>query len=268
MKRYIESLLLLFLTVSLSPAISFAEEVNGTRGTGTIQFEKGSGDDHVIYDPEQPEVAVDPGESPKTTGALRIDFVPTLNFSANSIKKGKNSSVFSANAQLFHGETPPRGSFIQISDYRGNAGGWTLQMRQETQFSNNETLNNTLNGAVISFDKSWASSAWPNTDVPNVQKDVIKIENIGDTYNLAEAQKNTGEGSWAIVFGASQDNPKSMASTLKPKVDKQGNPVTDQVFENKPIHENSAISIEIPNETKIDPVTYQTEITWILSELP
>lgn len=246
------------------PVVGQAETSIQTGG-GHIEFTGETGDG-LVKDPENPGTTVDPGDSPKTTGPLRIEFVPTLNFHANRITK--KDAVYPVNAQLFHDGTSARGNFIQISDYRGEAKGWTLQLRQETQFQNTSTANRQLDGAVLSFDKSWVNSTQPDNLAPTVSKEVIRLDNIGDTYNLAEATEGTGSGTWAISFGASAENPKGVTNTLTPKVDTTGEAVLDENFGNQQIYENSAITLSIPGATKIDPVTYSTVLTWILAELP
>ncbi|MDN3675927.1 WxL domain-containing protein [Flavobacterium paronense] len=244
----------------------FSDSVQATSsvpGEGLIEFQ-GTYPRQVI-DPEHPGESADPGGSPYTTGDLRIDYVPKFEFW--KVKRVKTDQVYYGNAQLFHGNTGVRGNYIQLSDYRATGGGWTLQVRQETQFRNEGTINKELKGAVISLDKSWANSTSSST-APLVSKEVIQMNRIGETYNLAEAKKGTGEGTWAIIFGATNDNSQKMKNTLVPKLDSKGNPVVDSNFENKPIYENTALSLSIPGATKKDLVTYQTVITWILSELP
>ncbi|MEI5993841.1 WxL domain-containing protein [Candidatus Enterococcus mansonii] len=234
------------------------------QGIENIQFEGGY--PKVPKDPEQPGNEVNPGDSPSTNGELRIDFVPQFEFWKNETTS--TDAVYFGNAQLFHGNVGARGNFVQVSDYRGTGKGWTLQIRQEMQFKNDDTKNKELNGAVISLDQSWASSTRNKEEAPIVQKDVIRIDNIGQTYNLAEAKPGSGEGTWAITFGASAENGYGRKETLKPRLDKEGNPVMDPNFENKPMYQNEALTLSIPEATKKDPVTYNTVITWILSELP
>nr|WP_086349269.1 WxL domain-containing protein [Enterococcus sp. 9E7_DIV0242]OTP15997.1 hypothetical protein A5888_002211 [Enterococcus sp. 9E7_DIV0242] len=139
-------LALLSFGVSHSGTIAYADP--SVTNHGVVEFEGDYGKD--VRDPENPGTIVDPGPSPSTDGPLRIEFVPQLGFGQNKITKGDR--LYEANAQLFFGDTNPRGNFIQVSDYRGTGGGWTLQVRQETQFQNANTLNNELKGSVISFD--------------------------------------------------------------------------------------------------------------------
>lgn len=245
-------------------------ETDSAANNASIEFSNTDTDDEIgdIRDPENPGVSVDPGDSPSTTGPLRIDFVPQLNFHVNAISNENVS--YPVNAQLFlDGKTKARGNFVQVSDYRKTEKGWTLQLRQENQFSNPDTKNSVLNGAVLSFDKSWTNSVNKDSVAsPIVSKEIIRLENIGDTYDLATAEAGGGTGTWSISFGASADNPANLVSTLKPKVDKEDNPVLDSLFNNQQVHENSAIQLSIPGKTKKDPVNYSTVLTWILAELP
>lgn len=231
----------------------------------TIEFKNGEGHQGVV-DPEHPDVIVNPGVSPATEGRLRIDYVPQLHFGKQSLKNKKRQ--FPANAQLFHDGTSPRGEFVQISDYRGASLGWTLQIRQETQFQNVAAKNPQIKGAVISFDQSWTNSTKDQAEAPEVSKEVISLSNVGETYNLATAKPGKGSGTWSIAFGSSGDNPLKLPNTLTPDVDEAGNAIVDSEFENQQVYENSAIKLSIPETTKIDPVPYHTVITWILAELP
>lgn len=258
---YIASLLLLSLVVCGTEP---AQAESSHSGNGSIRLEGEYGKD--IHDPENPGTIVDPGESPSTDGLLRIEFVPQLNFWNNQISS--EDQTYSANAQLFHSDTGPRGNFIQVSDYRGTGSGWTLQLKQETQFTNENTENKELTGAMISFDRSWVNSTFDLSKAPTVSKDVIRIENIGHTYNLATAENGKGEGTWSIEFGASIENQNGQTDTLSPRLDAEGNPYLDATFGNRPIYENSAVTLFVPGKTKKDPVQYQTVLTWILSELP
>ncbi len=265
-KNRIYSTLLLLsigLTAGLLPDCSYAVEDN-TEGNAAIELTE-IPDEEGIRDPENPGTIVDPGPSPSTEGRLRIDFVPQLNFGKYAITN--KDMTYPVNAQLFKDGTKPRGNFVQVSDYRGGQQGWTLQVRQESQFRNETAKNPELNGAVISFDKSWVNSTRDQSEAPIVSKEIIRLSNIGETYNLAEAKQGTGFGTWSISFGASADNKNSIASTLSPRLLKD-EPVLDAAFGNQQVYENSAVTLSIPGATKRDPVPYSTVLTWIIAELP
>lgn len=254
----------MIMIFSFMQPLSVNAESLGHSENGKIKF---SGEHpQGIVDPEHPDNEGNPGTSPSTEGALRFDFVPQLNFWHNEISE--KDQVYYANAQLFLDGTGARGNFVQLSDYREKGGGWTLQVRQENQLSNAATVNKELKGAVISFDQSWTNSLNSAAYAPTVSKEVIHINNIGETYDLAQAKPGTGEGTWSIIFGASIDNDQGRKDTLSPRINQQGQPFVDPTFNNQPIYQNSAVSLSIPGKTKKDPVHYQTMLTWILSELP
>lgn len=230
-----------------------------------IQFSDRPDEGNGIKDPENPDVIVDPSIINGSQGSLRIDFVPELNFGASKI--AERNIVFPANAQQFKGETTARGQFVQVSDYRSNPTGWTLQLRQEEQFKKLEEKKHILKGAVLSFDNSWTNSKKAQSLSPKVSKEVIRLNNIGETYNLAEADLGNGGGTWSIVFGASDENTSGQAGTLSPKLDDQGKSIIDETV-NKNAFINNAVQLAVPEATEKKAGTYTTVLTWIISELP
>ncbi|MEI5994291.1 WxL domain-containing protein [Candidatus Enterococcus mansonii] len=262
--KQIKNILFSVLTFSffLSSQAVFAE-AKSLPATGSIEFEKSLQPPQVV-DPEKPADPADPGPSPSTDGYLRIDFVPKFNFGRN--KLSEKDQTYSANAQLFHGDTGPRGNYVQVTDSRATGDGWTLQVRQETMLTSN--TGDMLKGAYISLDKMWANSTLDSQYAPSLQTDVIKLDKINTTYDLATAGKNQGFGTWTIEFGASEDNEAGLVSTLKPLTDENGKPVLDPDFENKQVYKNEAVNFFIPGSKDTKPGQYQTVITWLLAELP
>ncbi|OJG72497.1 hypothetical protein RV12_GL000911 [Enterococcus quebecensis] len=257
---------MLFLTITATEAVAFADQSNVT-GRGTVVYTGEHPTDPV--DPENPVKPVDPGPGPSTGGQLRFDFAPTLNFGRTKItEKDRN---FYVNAQLFHNGPNARGNFLQITDSRAESSGWTLQVRQEHQFKNDviqDDKEKELRGAVLSFDKAWANSAYTQEKTPQLSKDIIQLNAPGTTFPVASADQGQGRGSWIISFGASDENPAEQENTLFPKVDEKNQPIVDENFENQQVHGNKAIFLSVPDGIKIHPVQYQTELTWILAELP
>lgn len=232
---------------------------------GTIGFDATVIPPQVV-DPEKPVKPVDPGPSPATEGFLRIDFVPRLDFGRNRLSK--DDQFYQARAQLFHDDTGARGNFVQVTDSRATGAGWALQVRQESNFMipNNEASE--LKGSYISLDKSWTNSVMDKQYAPSLVNDVIKIDKIQTTYDLAKADKGKGQGVWSVEFGASAENENDLDSTLTPLVDETGQPVLDPNFKNKQVHENNAVTFFVPGSSDREPGKYQTVLTWILSELP
>lgn len=218
-------------------------------------------------DPENPGNVIDPGDGPSTEGALRIDYVSSLDFLSTQITK--TNRIYSAAAQQFFSDTGPRGSYIQITDQRAESTGWTIQVKQNYQFKNaviQEPTERELQGAVLSLDKAWANSSG-TSQAPTVTRETIALNGIGTAYELARADAGNGRGVWTIAFGASEANTSNQTNTLSPILDEKGDVLIDPLYQ-KPIYSNSAITLTIPDSTKIHPVQYDTEITWILGALP
>lgn len=251
----------LFFSVQMEQVYAETSRKSGAE----IDLQRFKEDNSIIRDPENPVNEVDPGETPQTDGDLRIDFVPKLNFS--TVKITEEAAVYPINAQLFHDETSPRGNFIQVSDYRDNSSGWTLQVRQEEQFKHVTKIGAELKGAVISFDQAWTNSTKDTSLSPTVSKEIIHMSNIGDTYNLAQAQDEKGSGTWSIIFGASKDNKNDRPNSLELRKDSSGKTIEDPIFK-KPVYSNQAITLTVPKETEKVAGAYSTVLTWILAELP
>ena len=257
---------MLLLAIVGTKNLVSAEE-NKVSGNGTIEYTGEHPKEPV--DPENPVKPVDPGPGPSTDGDLRFDFAPTLNFGRSKITKTDRN--FYVNAQLFHDETAARANFLQVTDSRPEGSGWTLQVRQEYQFKNDviqEEKEKELRGAVLSFDKAWANSAYTQEKSPQISKDIIQLNAPGTTFPVASADQGQGKGTWVISFGASAENSQEQATTLFPKVDEKNQPILDETFENQQAYGNKAIFLSVPDAVKIHPVQYQTELTWILAELP
>lgn len=240
-------------------------EASNLESNGKVSVE--GKDRSPLVDPEHPEIEVDPGEGPFTTGDLRIDFVSSLGFPAAKITKTNRS--FDSLAQLFHSDTTARGYYIQISDFRSDTHGWSLTLTQETQFTSSIIQNledQSLKGAVLSFGNGWANSAG-NSQIPTVSRDTLAINEMNAAYTVAVAGKNEGKGVWTIAFGASGENASNQENTLEPVTDANGNAVTNPTF-NKQIYRNSAVSLQVPDAITIYPVQYTTTLTWRLEAVP
>lgn len=220
-----------------------------------------------VVDPENPIEVVSPGESPFTEGDLRIDFISSLNF--DKAKLSKENRTYSVLAQQFFSETGPRGSYIQITDQRAQATGWSIQVKQNYQFRNpiiQGATEQELHGAILSLDRGWSNSS-SESKAPTVTRETIALTAMNTFYDVAVAKDDGGQGVWTIAFGASDSNKNHQASTLAAIKDEGGEIVTDTTY-GKPAYENSAITLTIPEATKIYPVEYETTLTWLLGELP
>jgi hypothetical protein len=256
----------IYAAFSTNAVTAFGDSgIHQNEGDAQIELKRFKEKESIIRDPENPTIQVDPGETPQTKGDLRIDFVPKLNFSTVVITD--KDALFPVNAQLFHDKTQARGNFVQVSDYRDNPAGWTLQVRQEQQFKHTTQAGAELKGAVISLDQIWTNSTKAASLGPTVSKEVIRMSNIGETYNLAQAQSDKGSGTWSIIFGASESNKNDRPTSLKLRKDASGKTVRDPIFK-KPVYSNDAITLSVPKETEKQTGAYTTVLTWILAELP
>ncbi|HCM88376.1 MULTISPECIES: WxL domain-containing protein [Vagococcus] len=246
------TLLLATTTFQESFAEGNAKELQ-QKGSVTV---KDSGKTEIV-DPEDPEVIVDPGTGPSTSGSLRIDYVSPLDF--GKVKLTKSNRNYHALASKIGKTDNYRGSFIQISDFREKSSGWSLQVKQDQQFKTNDY--DELKGAVLSLDKGWANSS-STKDAPTVTRDTLEINNIGEVYDVARATKGGGGGVWSINFGASKDNDDNQPSTITESKKSDSKEKVESVIK------NSAVSLSIPDSTKVLPKEYQTKITWILAETP
>ncbi len=230
-------------------------------GSGSVTVDKT--DITTPKDPENPGNEVDPGPGPSTTGDLRIDFVSSLRFGATKITE--TNRVYNSLAQLFYGDTAARGYYIQITDQRGGNQGWNLTLTQDTQFSSSiiqDLDSQELTGAVLSFDHGWANSVFSG-ETPTVTRDTLAIDAMGTAYTVATATSGQGGGTWTIAFGASEENVSDQENTLTALTDADGQALIDSTF-NKPVYDNSAIQLSVPDTTKIYPVQYTTTLTWTL----
>lgn len=245
---------------SLVPLLTASAETTGFDTKGSVTVKPSEKSDPL--DPENPITSVDPGESPSTEGELRIDFVSYINFAEAEITE-KNRQYPSL-AQLFHDETPARGAYIQVTDLRKGTPGWSLQLKQNTQFKNNDSIE--LNGARLSFDKGWANSGGIGI-APSVFRETISIDEIGSSYQVASAASGAGNGTWLLSFGASDTNENNHENTLTPLKGLDGKALIDPMYRKQAVS-NSAINLSIPDKTTILPGEYQTELTWILQATP
>lgn len=266
MKKNHWILSLVFLTAGLMGASLSVYAETKEAGEMGISFQGLVDPNYGIVDPENPKNDLKPeGDYGHSIGPLRIDFVPNLSFSRNKITADEAS--YAADALTFHDTLACRGQFIQVSDYREKQTGWSLQVRQETQFTNQKKADSQLDGAVLSFDNSWVNTRNGTSQPPDVSKEVIRLSNIGETYTLAKAGKGTGGGTWSVSFGTSMDY-EDATSTVKPRLDEQGKAITDASKNNQAVFMNQAVRLTIPSGTKKEAGTYKTVLTWIISELP
>ncbi|MGX7352242.1 WxL domain-containing protein [Enterococcus canis] len=242
----------LFFFAMLIPTTAFADATRSQGGK--VEFE----DKQVIYDPENPSTPVSPeGGIKENTNPLRLDYVPALNFGS---QQAKVSDPYSAIALSFLDDTSARAHFVQITDNRGTAAGWTLGVKQETQFRT--VAGDELDGAMLSLGHTWVNSIQTEASTfPNLKNDTINMK-IGEEQEIATANQGKGEGTWLISFG------RTSLENFKPLMDENDNPILHPESQ-KPLYENGSVTLTVPEKTvKKIGIPYKTELTWILSDVP
>lgn len=255
-------IVIMAVSVLFSGEVIQAEEARSLNGNGTVVFESG---DHPTppVDPDNPGEVVEPeGEVISTEGPLRLDFIPRLSFGAQAVSN--QDQLYLAYAQLFKDVTPARANYVQVTDNRGTVAGWELSVKQEFQFTNEDTTNKELKGAILSLDKQWANSTMPLDFGPTIMKEAIQIDQVGSSYPIATADRGKGSGTWIIQFGSSGSNDR--VNTLVPIVNADGSIVKDP-NRGKPMYRNNAVTLFVPGKTLKDPVKYTTVLTWTIAEL-
>lgn len=232
------------LLLTTGSVVGFAD---GLEQKGRVKVTN-SGTSEII-DPEEPEEIVDPGVIISTKGDLRFDRLPNIDFGTMKISK-KNRNYNALAEKIPSGF---RGSFVQVSDHREKSNGWVIQLKQDYQFRTADY--DELSGAVLSLDKGWANSTSPS-DAPTVTRNTLSINNIGESYEVARANKDGGRGVWSVSFGSSGENDDGQKSTLS----------EDKT--QKKIPRNNAVSLKVPDGTPIVPKEYQTKLTWTISSAP
>lgn len=177
--------------------------------------------------------------NPGTAGPLSIDFASSFGFDKQKITT--KDEVYNAKAQMLSDGTL-RPNYLQVTDKRGGAKGWTIQVKQETQLTS-ATSKNKLDGALISIANGEAVSA-STSKVPSVlnatgQKLNLSINADGEgvSQEIMAAKADEGAGTWVYRFG--DDTTK-----------------------------DTSVTLSVPGSTTKYAEEYAAEVTWTLADIP
>lgn len=197
------------------------------------------------WDPSTPDHEANQG----TSGPLSLDFASSLDFGNNKITN--KDAIYYAEPQYLWNEeksgfdsSNARPNFVQVTDKRGTNGGWSLTLKQQGQFKNEQTLHKELKGASISLTKGEVSSTVQDVEKPQ-SFDIIDLV-PEETVSVMTAAKDAGAGTWVNYFGNIE--------TIE--------------LEGEMVQKNTAISLAVPGTTPKDAVKYETELLWTLSDIP
>lgn len=191
------------ILINFSTYPIFAEEINKKNSQGTAGFMKGE---------------------------LTLDFASSFDFGVHPISV-KDEIYAAAPQKLDDGREVP--NYIQISDLRGSAAGWTLSVQQKNQFVS-IIKNNELIGAQIKFNNGKVIS-----ESINKPKDIVESVNLTPkvTEKLIFSDLNEGTGTWVYLLG-------------------------DDVTK------GSSVELSVPGKTFKESDAYKTVLTWLLSDVP
>ena len=254
--RYLSALLLIMMANQVSISV-FADEQKDYTSNGRISFVPDSNptdpQDPDKPDPENPVQPWDPTTpdhepQPGTSGPLSIDFASSIDFGQNKISNV--DQLYYAEAQYLwnddHTEVDinsARPLYVQVTDKRGTNTGWSLYVKEESQFKNENTLNKELTGAEITFTNGKAISSMENISMPETY-DFTLTPNVGSKVMIAT--ENSGAGTWIDRFGE----------------------LEEKVVEGKNVLKDTSVSLVVPGKTPKDAVQYNTKLTWILTNTP
>lgn len=197
-----------------------------------------------------PVVPIDPtdpdGPNEGTPGPLSIDFASSLDFGVNKISS--KDEVYYANPQLYKEEGKISANYVQVTDNRGSSAGWTLQVRQDKQFTNATAKYSELKGAQITINDSKAVSNAIDVTVPKVPATITLVPETPVT--VMSAAGDSGDGSWISMFGQTE---------LKTEVQADGT--------SKEVEKNSSVELAVPGSTPKSAVEYRSTLTWLLSDV-
>ncbi|MDT1939462.1 MULTISPECIES: WxL domain-containing protein [Carnobacterium] len=188
-------------------------------------------------DPTNPVEPIDPadpeGPNPGTNGPLSIDFASSFYFGENKITS-KDMIYNAAPQELKDGSTRP--NYAQVTDNRGGAKGWKLQVKQNGQFKT--TKGEELTGAMMSFTNGQSASE-STSPVPSIVKGSFDLTTNGNgaVEDIMAAKVGEGAGTWVYRFG--DDATKAESVTLF-----------------------------VPGKTTKMADTYSTKLTWTLTDVP
>ncbi|EAF3838314.1 WxL domain-containing protein [Listeria monocytogenes] len=266
---------LLALGLIVAPVLSgdFASAATSVRkdSKGIVKFDKSTtpDPDPVNPDPVDPDPVIpDPTDPPVGTDGLWILAVSDWDFGTHNVSSLSSgalnvhaaddtiSTYVDANGngqQDLPGEvsvTKKVTPYAQISDVRGTNTGWTLSVTGSA-FKDSSTPAKTIPGAELTIPKSTVSSATSTAQAPTGY-DSVTISMTGGAAVPVMAAKDMqtatptnfnddqGMGTWTDSFGS---QAVSATDTSKPK-------------------------LSIPKNVVVADGTYQSTLTWTLSDTP
>ncbi|MFS7404398.1 WxL domain-containing protein [Carnobacterium maltaromaticum] len=238
----------LLITLSGGSLLAHAADVP-YKSNGITEFLPGNGPREPLYppdpDPMLPVEPIDPtnpvGEpNPGTSGPLTLDYASSWDFGQVKISS-KDEKYYPNMISLKDGRSVL--PYVQVSDFRGTNSGWSLFVRQESQFQNPALTHSELTGAKIFV----SSTGWITSSVPNMWNRPYSTNGSlvpgGGNMEVFMAPEGTGGMTWLRTMGVSTE---VINGAEKAK----------------------ALELSIPGKTPKDAGKYSTVLTWTLMDVP
>ncbi|MGG5371963.1 WxL domain-containing protein [Enterococcus sp. AZ196] len=227
--------------LTAAPAVSLAADGGNYDSNGVITFTPNTDPTNPVdpVDPTDPIDPIDPtdptGPKPGTSGPLSIDYASSLDFGTQKITS--KDEVYKARAQKYLDKDSNEKigpNFVQVTDNRGTEAGWTLQMKQNSQFATTDA--DELTGAEITFKNGNVVTA--SDSVKPTGQATIVADPSGDLKDVMSAKAGQGAGTYLLDWGTD-------AATAA-----------------------ESIELSVPGSTTKYAKKYSTTFTWVLSDVP
>ncbi|RZI49395.1 WxL domain-containing protein [Lactococcus kimchii] len=206
------------LAASVAAPLAHADETVDYGSTAKVAFEKGNGPVSPVdpSNPETPVTPVDPNApdgkpQPGTDGDLTIDFASSFDFGTHAIAQG-TQTYYAASQKLSDGTA--RDNYVQVTDLRGTAEGWSLNVKLGA-FAG---AAGTLPGSTVKLDNGAIQSASANPADTSATTTVLTPGVVSGT--ILGATAGTGTGTNLLNFGSKDGvtNDDSSVSITVPNV--------------------------------------------------
>lgn len=189
-------------------------EENVVDGKAKTEF-KENGDILPPVDPEKPgvEKPVVPVHPP-TEGPLSINYASDIKFGKH-VSSNKDLLLYAKEDTLTSvetGESTTVANFVQVTDLRGSAAGWTLSVKQSGPLVNE--VGQLLQGSKLAIEVAAIDSHYGMPGAPSGIKQRQELREDGETFQLVKAEKGTGMGKWNIYIGSTSDVTKNVSLTV------------------------------------------------------
>lgn len=201
-------------------------------------------------EPGNPNPPTPKPPKPGTEGPLSIDFASSFEFGTQEVTT--EDMVYMAKPQTYVENDDETPTFVQVTDKRGTNAGWSLNLKQEEQFKNEDTQNEYIVGAELRF---LAGEKITNGTGIKPSTHEAKLDAETGAYSkIMTAEATEGSGTWVSMFGGT-DGLVDYEVT-----DEEGNVTTEK--------RDAGVTLSIPGSTQTDAVEYETTLNWQLTNEP